>query len=299
MSNAWKNYLARCVRLQRRTASFIDVRWELHASRRRVEELLWVAGLNKVTAPLWEMLRGGKAMRQTRLMRQFYASLLPKGALVFDIGANVGTMTAVFSSLGANVIAVEPNPDCIRHIELTTPSESVQLLQAAVGATNGLAVLKVSDRKDKMSSLSKEWREAVANENQDYVGMWKRELTVPMVTLDELIGRYGLPNYIKIDVEGYEEEALEGLSLCPPLLSFEFNRVFLEPALRALEKGIFERATFNYTLIDPLKFELEDWVSRIELRRRIESLRTGLGLGDIFARVSVADVERVEKVLQK
>src|SRR5256885_878214 len=43
----------------------------------------------------------------------------PAGALVFDIGANAGAMTRVFASLGARVVAVEPNADCVRHIELT------------------------------------------------------------------------------------------------------------------------------------------------------------------------------------
>jgi len=223
-------------------------------------------------------------MRQSRLLREFYYPLLTNGALVFDIGANVGTMTKVFASLGAKVVAVEPNPDCVRHIELTTSRDAVEVLQAAVGETNGLGVLKVSDRKDKMSSLSQEWREAVAKENRDYVGIWTREVTVPMITLDALIERYQSPFYIKIDVEGYEEEALKGLSACPPLLSFEFNRLFLDPVLRALDNIIFDNTTFNYTLIDPVKFELQDWVDRHELKNRILSLQSGRGLGDIFAR---------------
>ena len=82
----------------------------MHPSRRRIEELLWVLGLNRITGPVWEWLRGARAVQQSRRMRDFYSSLLPKNALVFDIGANVGTMTRVFSSLGARVIAVEPIP---------------------------------------------------------------------------------------------------------------------------------------------------------------------------------------------
>jgi FkbM family methyltransferase len=256
----------------------------VQTSRRRVEELFWVLGLNRVTGPLWELLRGGRAVRQSRLMRAFYSSLLPKGALVFDIGANVGTMTRLFSSLGTKVIAVEPNPDCVRHIELTTSRDTVEVLQAAVGDMNGLGVLKVSDRKDKMSTLSDEWREAVSKENRGYIGMWKREMTVPMITLDALIQRYKLPFYIKVDVEGYEEQVLKGLSDCPALLSFEFNRLFLDPVLRALDNVIFDGARLNYTLIDPVKFELQDWIDRDELKKRLLSLRDGPGLGDIFAR---------------
>ena len=256
----------------------------MQASRRRIEELFWVLGLNKLTSPIWERLRGGRATQQSRLMQAFYSSLLAKGALVFDIGANVGTMTTIFASLGAKVIAVEPNPDCARHIELATSRDAVNVLQAAVGERNGLAELKVSDRKDKMSSLSSEWREAVSQGNQDYVGMWNRTLTVPMITLDSLVHRYGLPFYIKIDVEGYEEQVLKALSRCPPLLSFEFNTMFLDPALRALDNGIFDEAIFNYTLVDPVKFELQNWVDREELKKRIQTSKYAPGLGDIFVR---------------
>jgi FkbM family methyltransferase len=188
-------------------------------------------------------------------MREFYSVLLPKGAVVFDIGANIGTMTRVFASEGAKVIAVEPNPDCIRHIERTTSRDTVEVLQAAVGEVNGLGVIRISDRKDKMSSLSAEWREAVAKDNRDYAGMWKREITVPVITLDTLIHRYGLPFYIKIDVEGYEEHVLRGLSGLPALLSLEFNRLLLEPILRALDSAVFAEASFNFTLIDPVRFE--------------------------------------------
>jgi len=258
----------------------------LQGSRRRVEELLWVLGLSRAAGPLWEMLRGNRAMRQSRLMREFYASLLPPGALVFDIGANVGTMTRIFSSLGARVIAVEPNPDCARHIELTTSPKTVEVLQAAVGEASGVGVLTISDRKDKMSSMSADWRDAVSKQNTDYVGMWKRELTVPIVTLDALIQRYGRPSYIKIDVEGYEEQALKGLSQAAPLLSFEFNRVFLGPALQSLNSKSLEGAAFNYTLVDPVKFEIEDWVGKEELITRLTAMPRGSGLGDIFARSS-------------
>jgi len=257
----------------------------LQSLRRRVEELLWIFGLSRATAPIWEAMRGGKAMQQSRRMREFYSSLLPRGAMVFDIGANVGTMTRIFSSLGARVVAVEPNADCVRHIVLTSPADAVEVLQAAVSEANGLAVLNVSDRRDKMSSLSKEWREAVSKQNPGYVGIWNRDVTVPTVTLDELVRRYGAPFYIKIDVEGHEERALSGLSGLPPLLSFEFNRAFLESALRALRSALFEDAVFNYTLVDPCQFELPDWVGRAVLEEQIRRLPPkGPGLGDIFVR---------------
>jgi len=101
---------------------------------------------------------------------------------------------------------------------------------------------------------------------------------------DALIERYGTPFYIKIDVEGYEEQVLQGLSVMPRLLSFEFSRLYLSPVLRSLGSAILSGATFNYTLVDPVKLELNRWVSGSELREKLLSLGGAAGLGDIFAR---------------
>ena len=109
-----------------------------------------------------------------------------------------------------------------------------------------------------------------------------------MITVDSLVERYHLPFYIKIDVEGYEDRVIKALSACPPFLSFEFNSTLLEPALSALDNKIFDHSSFNYTLIDPVKFELQDWVHRDELKKRILGLENGTGLGDIFVRNSAS-----------
>ena len=66
----------------------------------------------------------------------------------------------------------------------------------------------MSDRGDKIDSFPVTGGKTGLRNNQDYAGLWNRTLTVPMVTLDSLIQRYGMPLYIKIDVEEYQRTAL-------------------------------------------------------------------------------------------
>ncbi|MGA2484299.1 MAG: FkbM family methyltransferase [Candidatus Acidiferrales bacterium] len=256
----------------------------MKTSQRKLEELLWVLGLSRAARSLRRVLRGPRALRDRRLMRQFFAPLLPPGALVFDVGANVGTLTEVFASLGAKVIAVEPNPDCARHIQLVTERAAVEVIQAAAGGKAGTAILHVADRRDKMSSLSEEWCEAMRKQSKVHEGIWTREITVPVVTLDALIEKYGMPHYIKIDVEGYEENVLDGLSRQPSLLSFEFNRAYFDTAICCLEKKLLDRSLFNFTVVDPIRFELPEWVGREALRNKLIALGEEKGLGDVFVR---------------
>ena len=51
------------------------------------------------------------------------------------------------------------------------------------------------------------------------------EIRVPCTTLDCLIEEYGRPDYIKLDIEGAELDALAGLSSRVDLISLEFDHL--------------------------------------------------------------------------
>jgi FkbM family methyltransferase len=257
--------------------------------RRKFEELLWVLGLHAPARRLFSATIGRSAAEARAKMTDFYRAIVQPGTLVFDIGANVGVLSAVFASVGARVVAVEPNPDCVRHIQLSYPDDPIEVLQAAVGAKNGLAVLNISDERDVRSSISENWMKTMGQQDSSYAGIWTRDKVVSMVTLDVLIEHFGMPYFIKIDVEGSEGNVLCGLSKQPQLLSFEFTAAFLNPALSCLDMGIFkEGSRFNFAYNEdwgyPVQFAQPDWLGKPALEKALQAVEGSELQGDIFVK---------------
>jgi FkbM family methyltransferase len=263
----------------------------MNIKRRKMEELLWVTGLHTPARSLYSATLGREAARARRKMKEFYRGIVLPGTLVFDIGANVGVLSDAFASLGARVVALEPNSDCVRHIQLSYADADIEVIQAAVGARNGLAVLNVSDERDVRSSISDEWIKTMGRQDQSYRGIWSRQRVVPMVTLDALVEHFGMANFIKVDVEGFEEKVLSGLSKQPPLLSFEFTATFLAPAMSCLGKNIFREGSeynlaYNVDWGYPVNFEKKIWVSKEELKDALLQIEGSDRQGDIFVKAS-------------
>jgi hypothetical protein len=72
-----------------------------------------------------------------------------------------------------------------------------------------------------MATLSTNFIEVARNSGREWDDTSVGDVNV--VTLDSLIKEYGTPDYIKVDVEGFDLEVLTGLSSQISLISFEFN----------------------------------------------------------------------------
>src|SRR5262249_60695009 len=101
-------------------------------------------------------------------------------------------------------------------------SGSLIVRAQAVGSKSGISKLfPAQDAEKSMSTLSTLFVE-IARANG---AIWDETaaIEVNVVTLDSLIDEFGVPDYIKIDVEGFDLEVLRGLSQPIALLSVEFN----------------------------------------------------------------------------
>lgn len=206
-------------------------------------------------------------------LRERLAEYVSPGDLVFDIGANVGDLTAVFLELGASVVAVEPNPELAK---LVGKRHGVTVESAAAGAEIGEAQLRLGIHHEH-STLSEDYQTT-------YSDRFRETVTVRVLTIDYLIDRYGEPAFVKIDVEGYEPQVLRGLSRPLPALSFEFLRDVLDQTADALLtlEGL-DRYTYRFAENAwPGTTPLSAPMNPDELLRSLEALRP-TAYGDIYA----------------
>jgi FkbM family methyltransferase len=168
-----------------------------------------------------------------------YGRFVAAGDLVFDIGSHVGDRVAAFRRLGARVVAVEPQPALARTLRLIHGRDRAVAVEAvAVGRRAGSIALSLNLDNPTVSTASPEFIAAA----QDAPGWedqrWSRTVEVPMTTLNALIARHGVPRFIKIDVEGYEAEALAGLGVPVAALSFEFTTIQRDVAQAAIARCV-------------------------------------------------------------
>jgi FkbM family methyltransferase len=147
--------------------------------------------------------------------------------LVFDLGMNNGDDTAFYLGRGFNVIALDANPTLCetarRRFASAVDEGRLAIVHAAIAAQTGEATFHVNLDNDHWSSLDIGWAGRDASRCRD--------IRVPCVTLPDLFGEFGVPHYVKIDVEGADQtvlDQLKGTALRPQYVSVEDCRFGFE-----------------------------------------------------------------------
>jgi FkbM family methyltransferase len=193
----------------------------------------------------------------------FLLHLLRPSDVFFDVGANIGSYSILASAVcGARTYAFEPDPDTVRALKINIAANElgarVTVIEAAVGDQSGEVAFTVG--RDTVNR--------VAHSDDT------RTRQVPLTTLDAAAGD-ACPTLIKIDIEGYEEQAVLGaihVLQAPTLKAVQLETVtdtvrrvlhghgfverFYDPVRRRLSTTATEYSQANALWVrDPLELE--------------------------------------------
>jgi FkbM family methyltransferase len=226
---------------------------------------------------------GGKHDRSA--MDRLYARFVQPGDLVFDVGSHVGDRIAAFRRLGARVVACEPNPPLVKTLRLLYGrDQSVTIEPVAVGAAPGEIELKINVDNPTVSTASRDFVKASEGAPGWQGQVWDKSLRVAVTTLDALIARHGIPAFIKIDVEGFEAEALAGLSQAVPALSFEFTTIQRDVAHACLQRcAALGYVRYNAALGESQTLVHPDWQDAGAIAHWLDGLPMEANSGDVYA----------------
>ncbi|HTV05388.1 MAG TPA: FkbM family methyltransferase [Acidobacteriaceae bacterium] len=253
----------------------------------RIKSVLYESPVYPVARSCYEAIFKGSTLREMNKMRRFYGQFFRPGEIVFDIGANVGEYSEVFASCGATVVAVEPQPACCQSLYKLARRAGVRVEPCAVGATTGVAQMHICDI-NVFSTLNPEWVTCTEGFPSYQNAHWTETIDVPVVTVDNLVKRHGKPTFVKIDVEGFEDKVLEGMSFLPKFVSFEFNARLTHIALRCLSMARMKKYRFNSIAGRKLEWHHLQWMSNDDAKIWLSHYHDEAEYGDLFGQLVVA-----------
>lgn len=180
--------------------------------------------------------------------------------LVYDVGMNNGDDTAYYLHRGYRVVAVEANPKLVeqakQRFSRAVVAERLIILDVAIAAEEGILPFWICSTRSEWSSFS----QAIASRN----GSVHYQVDVKTCRFASILEKYGVPYYLKIDIEGNDYLCVEDLTASdlPKYLSIEkSNRSYeILPKLNALSYRGYKCINQNHFLPlqrDPLPEQLK------------------------------------------
>ena len=131
----------------------------------------------------------------------FLLHFLRKDDLFIDIGANIGSYTVLAGAhVGAKVVSIEPVPQTFEHLKRNI---AINQIDSNVMAYN----FALGDEKGQISFTS-----TLDTMNHVATASETNTIQVPVDTLDAILEKEKDPVLLKIDVEGFETDVLNGAS---------------------------------------------------------------------------------------
>lgn len=219
---------------------------------------------------MYQRLRNPAYYRKNQEEYAFYKELIRTAGigndLIFDVGANQGQKSEIFSKLAKQVIAFEPSQKLFVLLQKRFRNSNVKLFNYALGSSVAQLDFYEVEGNEAHNSLSKKHVETTVTSRNIATIETVRHKKVKVETLENFITEVGIPGYIKIDVEGYEYEVIKGLNTPVRLISFEANLPeFRDESIQIVEylaSISHDKYKFNFTT--DTSFLIDTFVSREE-----------------------------------
>lgn len=216
----------------------------------------------------------------------FYSQFLKKGDLYFDVGANYGNRIQPVIDIGLKIIAIEPQSKCINYLKKRYGNK-ITIVPKGLGSKEEVKTMFISNTST-ISSFSQDWITSTKESGRFNQYEWNEERQIDMTTLDNLIDEFGLPRFIKIDVEGYELEVLKGLTKPVQMISFEYTvPEQTDRAIQCLQRIMDitgNHITCNYSIAERMEWALKEWLTPEQMLLELKSerfIKSG-GFGDMY-----------------
>ncbi len=223
---------------------------------------------NRITDTYIELTK-----RKTKKAIAFYSSFLDpnnSNKLIFDVGANKGNKVKAFVKMGFQVIAVEPEKKSLSTLRYRySQNKKVTIIDKGVSDQQGMLKMHIADDRSGLNTLSDKWVDSLEDTEENRwhkQHAFKNSYEVNVTTLKDLFNEYGLPYYLKIDVEGFEVNVIRGMNRTPEYISFETNLPeFIDETKECIERitALSPDTIFNYSIKDEL--ELKNWAKKEEM----------------------------------
>jgi FkbM family methyltransferase len=131
--------------------------------------------------------------------------------LIIDVGMHDGSDTAFYLAKGFDVVAIEAHPDladaAVRRFDRELASGQLRILPVAIAETDGTLPFGIAEDMSIWSSLSSEF----IQRNEKKSGTRYRYVEVQSRRFESVLEEFGVPRYLKIDIEGNDMLCIRAL----------------------------------------------------------------------------------------
>lgn len=215
-----------------------------------------------------------------------FNQIIKPGYLCYDIGANNGNKAVEMLAFGAKVICVEPQNECVNNLlNKFRGNKNVIIVNKAAGDMIGKSKIFISSS-NTLSTMSESFIKEVKKERFS-TSSWNEVQDIEVTTLDTLIDTYGIPDFCKIDVEGFELEVLSGLTKPIPIISIEFTPELKEKTFECIKLiNNIGKYKYNYSEGESHTFSFGEWVESGEMIDFLyKNNDFSISFGDVYAKL--------------